>query len=209
MLLTRCSTWVLLVMILLTSNSCYGRIDDQTVASKKKVLDVGHWFIKEGVSGYYQGRDVAFIEEYAKEHAVHLPTRVLFEELGVHAKIRLSSFWIRSIVTCYSRVESDAVFEYWVIFLGSTREKSHRELSFLITKSNGKDKEREIIHRSEKFFSEFSVPEGPVIRFPMDNETIYRLSPWSYPDYFKGTELEGVKVIFDDNRKYVRVKANH
>jgi hypothetical protein len=193
MLLTRCSTWVLLVMILLTSNSCYGRIDDQTVASKKKVLDVGHWFIKEGVSGYYQGRDIAFIEEYAKEHEVHLPTNVIFEKHGVFAQIRLSSFWIRSIVTCYSRVESDFLFEYWVIKVDSTRSEPSREIYFLITKSKGKDKEREIIHRSEKFFSGFNISEETAIKFPMDDRSIYHLDPERFPDAFKGTELEGVK----------------
>ncbi len=104
-------------------------------------------------------------------------------------------------------MQNGVVYEYWVVDrFGGTRGDVRSEVYFLIAKSEGLDKKREIIHRTEKFFSEYTTPEGTVIQFPLDNKSVYRLRPWIYPDAFKGTELEGIKIVIDENKEYVRKK---
>jgi hypothetical protein len=177
--------------------------------SARTILEeVAVWFIKEGLSEYYKGKDLSYIEEYVKNYDAYLHGEILIDKNGYLAQIIPNSWWVRSTITCYSRVADDFLYEYWVVDrFGGTRTDVDREIYFIIAKSKGKDKKREIIHRTEKFFPEFSTPEGTLIRFPRDNESIYRLRAWKFPDAFKGTELEGIEVVIDENKEYVRKKT--
>jgi hypothetical protein len=53
--------------------------------------------------------------------------------------------------------------------------------------------DRKIIYRSDKYFSEFTLPEGTRLEFNTIREwhTLYYLAPWEFPEGFRGTELEG------------------
>ena len=204
-----CAISILLPFLLLIAcTSCYGTIGEQTKQSREIVEGLGIWFIEDGLTDYYKGKDLTSIEEHIKSSGAYLPTEIIIEKSGYLAEIRLASFWIRSIVTCYSRVSDDYVYEYWVIKFYSTREDvGQDEIHFLIAKSGGIDNKREIIHRSNEFFSKFTASDGTVIHFPVDsNKFVYNLEPWRYPDSFKGTELEDVLVVFE-NKKYIRKKT--
>lgn len=160
--------------------------------------DVAMWFIKEGLSEYYRENDLSPIERFIRDHGAYLVAEISIDRYGYLAKLDIGSLWVRSTVICYSRVQNDVVYEYWVVDrFGGTRSDVRNEIYFLIAKFEGLNKKREIIHRTEKFFSQYITPEGTVIQFPMDNKSVYRLRPWIYPDAFKGTELEGIKVVIN------------
>ncbi len=165
----------------------------------------GLLFIEEGLSNFYKDKNMMALEEAVKKSGAHLYTDIAIEEHGYLANMIIEYYWVRSVINCYARVNSDNIYEYWVIDrFGGTRDDVHRTISFLITKTATMNKKRKIIHRSNKFFTEYKVSET-VINFPADNKSIYRLRPWKFPEAFRGTELEGVEVIIKDG-KYVRRK---
>jgi len=186
---------LMLGLILMMNSSCYGRIDDQTKKSRAIVEKSAIWFIEEGVAEYYENKDVNLIRKNIQELGGFVPTtEIVLVDDTVLAKILVDHFWMRSVATCYARVQSDLVYEYWTIEINSSREEPRRAIYFLITKSDGIDKKRDIIHRTKKFFPEYTAPDGTIIRFPLDNdEALYDLNISYYSDGFKGTILEGVE----------------
>jgi len=187
---------VMLGLILIMNSSCYGRIDDQTKKSRAIVEKSAIWFIEEGAAEYYRSKDVELIKKQIEEFGGYIPTTeiVLTNSFGVLMEILIDDAWMGSVATCYFRVESKFIYEYWTIKISSSREEPKKGIYFLITKSAGLDKKREIIYRTEKFFSEYTAPDGTVIRFPFNNKkTLYAINPWYYADGFKGTILEGVE----------------
>ena len=64
-----------------------------------------------------------------------------------------------------------------------------------------------IVQRSKMFSTKFTAPDGTEISFPMDNKSLYRLKPWKYPAAFRGTDLEGVEIIIE-NQKYIKKEGS-
>ena len=173
--------------------------------------DVAVWFITEGLAEYYKYKDknirysLAYIEKSVRDRGAYLYAETSIDKYGYLAHIVPEYMWVTSTITCYSRIAgSDFIYEYWVVDrFGGHRGDVDTEIYFIIARTKGLDKKREIIHRTSKFFSEFVTPKGVILRFPMDNESIHRLNPWEYPEAFKGTELEGVEIVIE-NKKYIR-----
>lgn len=182
--------------------------EQREIKSRAILEDVAVWFIEEGLSEYYKSKDLSVIKNGVVKRGAHLYAYVSFNKFGYLVSIVPELFWVRSTVTCYSRVKTDSglIYEYWVFDrFGGTRSDVDREIYFAIARSKGLDKKREIIRRTEKFFSEFTTPDGVVIRFPMDNDaSVFGLRPWKYPNAFKDTELEGVKIEINEDGKYIR-----
>jgi len=190
----------------LTAGSFFNLKEKREEQARAILEDVAVWFIREGLSEYYKGKDLTFIEKTIRQRGAYLSTETSIDKYGYIAKLVPEDYWVTSTVICYSRVFADQIYEYWVIdrFSG-TREDVDREIYFLIAKTGGLDKPRVIIHRSSKFFPKYAVSKETLIYFPMDNESIFELSPWYYPEAFKGTELEGITVVIE-NEKYIRKK---
>ena len=179
------------------------------VEARKNLDDVGVWFINEGLSEYYQGKDLEYIKEKILNFNVHLYTDIAIDNNGYIAEIVPERYWVRSIITCYARSKfKNEIYEYWIIKqFGGTREDVKRDIKFLIAKAITLESRREIIHEDTNFFPSFIVDGMKVVEFPIhDDKIIYRLLPWRDPGAFKGSELEGIKVVFE-NKKYVR-RAN-
>lgn len=198
-----------IVFFVIVLSSCNSRLPyERDVRARAILEDVAVWFIEEGLSEYYKGKDLYFLEKSIEQREAYLYTDILIEKLGYLAQIIPQYMWVRSTVTCYARIKSNnIIYEYWVVDrFGGTRSDVDREIYFIITKSEGMDKKREIIQRRAKFFSEFNTPEGDIVQFPIDdNKSIYELRSWYYPEAFMGTELEGVKVVIE-NKEYVKKK---
>jgi len=197
----------MIALLLIVFNSCYTETFKRRDERARAVLeDVAVWFVEEGLSEYYQGKDLAYIEKSIQDRDAYLYAEIAIEKHGYLAIIVPAYWWVRSSVMCYSRVTKDFIYEYWVIKrFGGTRDDVRSEIYFLIAKTEGLDKKREIIHRTENFFPEFTTADGTVIHFPMDNESIRLLTPWKYPEAFKGTELEDVKIDIEE-KIYFRKK---
>lgn len=195
------------LLFLILFSSCFGNFDERDKMSRAILEDVAVWFIEEGLSEYYKNKDLNFLEKSIKHRGAYLYTEICIEKYGYLAHIVPELFWVRSTVTCYSRIHNNFIYEYWVMDrFGGTRTDVDREIYFIITKTEGMDKKREIIHRRAKFFSEFNTPEGGIVQFPKDNKSVYRLRPWKYSEAFRDTELEGIKVVINENKEYVRKK---
>lgn len=189
------------------AGSSFSNIRELHTKESREILEnVAIWFIEDGLAEYYKGRDLNYIEENVKERGAYLRGDAVIEKYGYLAELVPELSWVRSTVTCYVRLDNDFIYEYWVIDrFGGTRKDIDREIYFLIAKTKGLDKKRQIIHRSTKFSPEFTTSEGIVIRFPTDdNRWVYQLKPWMYPEAFKGTELEGIEVVVKKDGEYVR-----
>lgn len=175
--------------------------------ARKALEESAVWFITEGVAKYYQGIDVKRIEALTQKNGVHLSTSAIIGRDENLATIMMGYYWVRKWVSCFTRLQSDGkIYEYWVIETGSKRSDVKKEINFIITQANSIKHKREIIYRTDKFFSKFLLPNGEHIAFPVeDNYQLYRLSPWHYPDAYKGTELEDVEIIIQ-NHEYKRVQ---
>jgi len=191
---------LMLGLILMMNSSCYGRIDDQTKKSRAIVEKSALWFIEEGVAEYYRSKDVELIKKQIEEFGGYIPTTEIVltdDNTSGLVEILVDDAWMRSVTICYTREQSEqsgVVYEYWTIKINSSREEPRRAIYFLITKSDGIDKKRDIIHRTKKFFPKYTAPDGTIIRFPLDNdEALYDLNISYYSDGFKGTILEGVE----------------
>lgn len=198
---------IFLIIILYLTFDIFNVKEKRDKRARVILEDVAVWFIEEGLSGYYKDKDLNFLEESIKKRGAYLYTEICIDKYGYLANIVTQKMWVGSTVTCYSREEGAFIYEYWVVSrYGATRDDVDSEIFFIITKTKGLDKPREIINRSTIFFPTFTVSGETEIHFPLDdNEIIYEVRPWEYPDAFKDTELEGIKVVIE-NKKYVRKK---
>lgn len=185
-------------LILMGVSSCTisSEISDQTKESLAKIEKSTTWFIEEGMAEYYRDKDDDAIDERIKEIGGFVPTdpAVMFDHSGAIVTVLVDSYWMGGAVDLYARVESDFVYEYWTLTITSSRSEPATGMYFIITKSDGIDKKREIIKRTETFFPEYTAPDGTVIRYPMHKRYAFgNLRNWKFPNSFKGTMLEGVK----------------
>jgi hypothetical protein len=200
---------VLIVVSLAVSTStlsCYGKLEERDRLARCTLENIAVWFITEGLSDYYQGKGLKYLEERIRGVDSGLATEISIEKNDYIAHIVPESWWLISPTSCFARVKNKYVYEYWVIQRYSgTRGDVDEEIYFLITRAEELDQPRVIIYRTADFFPKWTAPDGTVINFPMDNKSIYRLKPWYYPESFKGTELEGIEVVIE-NKEYVRKK---
>lgn len=202
------SYYYVIALFVIVFSSCYTRTFYERDKEARAILeDVAVWFIEEGLSEYYKGKDLDFLKESIEQREAFLWSEISIEKHGFLAHIMPQSWWVGSTINCYLRIEDDFLYEYWVVSrYGAARTDVDREIYFIIAKAEGMDKKREIIQRRSKFFSEFNTPEGGIVQFPKDNKSVYRLRPWKYPEAFRGTELEGIKVVINENKEYIRKK---
>lgn len=205
--LLRAILLVVTILVISTSTmSCHGNFEERDRLARCTLENIAIWFITEGLSDYYQGKGLDYLEERTRRVDSGLATEISIEKHGYIAHIVPESWWLISPTSCFGRVQNKYVYEYWVIQRYSgTRGDVDAEIYFLITKAEELDQRRMIIHRTTVFFPQWTAPDGTVINFPMDNKSIYRLKPWYYPESFKGTELEGIEVVIE-NKEYVRKK---
>jgi len=199
---------VIVFVISSSTMSCYGNFEERNRLARCTLENIAIWFINEGLSDYYQGKGVKYLEERINGPDSSLAAEISIEKHGYIAHIVPESWWLISPISCFARVKNKYVYEYWVIqrFSG-TRSDVTEEIYFLIAKAEDLDQRRMIIHRTTNFVQRWTAPDGTLISFPMDNKSIYRLKPWYFPESFKGTELEGVEVVIQNN-EYVKKKIN-
>lgn len=173
--------------------------DQRARTSLKKVA---FWFIADGIAEYYQGKSIKLLDSKIEEFGVYStrnPGIIIDGKDGKIADITAASFGWGTYVRCYARLESEGIYEYWVIKF-SNRHKMPRKIIFLTTKAGALDQPREIIHRSNNFFPSYEISKDVSINFPMDDGTIYDLMPWLHPKEFMETELEDVYIAYENNK---------
>lgn len=181
--------------------------EERELQSNKVLEQIAVWFITQGLPSYYQGKDIQEIVRKVNSLGAHLYTDPLIEKHGYIAQLVPTYYWLKSEITCYSRARSrnsQDIYEYWVIHRYSgTRGDVNSEIFFLISQATTIRGHREIIYRTSHFFPDFKAPDGTFIEFPRDNKSAYRLKPWYFPEAFKGTAFEGVKIEIENGR-YIR-----
>lgn len=198
---------VVTTFIISTSTmSCHGNFEERNRLARCTLENISIWFITEGLSDYYKGKGLKYLEERIEGVDSGLATEISIDKHGYIAHIVPESWWLISPTSCFARVKNKYIYEYWVIQRYSgTRGDVEEEIFFLIAKAEELDQRRMIIHRTTNFFPKWTAPDGTIINFPMDNKSIYRLKPWYHPKSFKGSELEGIEVVIE-NKEYVRKK---
>ncbi|MEE8574815.1 MAG: hypothetical protein V3T30_05325 [Thermodesulfobacteriota bacterium] len=181
--------------------------------NEQKIHDVcdrvEKWIVEEALANHYQGMDSCKIRCQISKRAgklfsgLHLDIEKNDYIAGFSTELgRFNNVFYLSDAFVVERVESkNFIYEYWILDRSrlvkySTSDDDSLVMYFLITRSEGLDKKRQVIHRSPKYFSKYTAPDGTVIKFPTeDNKIINRLHFEDHPEAFKGTELEGIKAI--------------
>ncbi len=159
------------------------------------------WVIEKGFSGYYKDRDSKTFMKNLKEHSdSYFYTRPDIDTNSSLFTLLIEHRWIHSSINCCQRllVEGD-VYEYWVVtYFSATRaDVTLRDVDFIVTKSKTMTDNRIILKESNRFFKDFKINNDSKISFPVSNDRLLSwLKVWEFPEAFKGTELEGVKLEY-------------
>lgn len=75
---------------------------------------------KKGLAEYYTGSDLSSIEGFIRDRGAYLFTEISIDRhrYGYLADLDIGSWWVRSTVICYARVQNGFVYfvyEYWVV----------------------------------------------------------------------------------------------
>lgn len=170
---------------------------------RQQLQKVQDWLITKGVGEYYKTRDMAPLTEYVKSKGYgwavnpaidkyhrHTRTGKLYHDIArlvVQSKYYFIQSW------CQEQVEHEGnIYEYWVIHESSqNRSYAFRDCRFLVTQAKGLTGERDVIHSSGQFFSEYQVSPKFTIAYPPEN--VNQLRVGSYPECFQQTDMPEVK----------------
>lgn len=173
---------------------------------REKLQEIQFWTIKKGVADFYKTRDATPIEDYVRSRGYGIilgpridkyHTTTKGEKIHTLARFVIQSKHMFNQVWCLEQVEHKGdIYEYWVM-QERTQKRSYnhsfRTCTFMITKAESLQDEREIIHSSEQFFSEYQVSPEFKITFPKKH--IPRLQVWSFPESFQETDMEEIQQI--------------
>jgi hypothetical protein len=159
---------------------------------------ISMWFIEKGIAQYYATRNNSHVLEFVRSNGGFLYGRFPSKDERYVPWLVSQIDDIRADVRRWAFSSEDGFqYEYWVMKIFALSEPHPRDIQFILTKSRDNSSERSIIESHDHFVAGFSISNGKILKFPTDLKSLYAFQSWKYPDAFKGTELEGVEVIWE------------
>jgi len=165
----------------------------------KKLHEIQYWFIENGVAEYYNTRNTDHLVEYVKSNGYSFSVTPAVDRDHMHkgikhhtwARLVIQSKHIESQMWCFDQIQkNNCIYEYWVIQEWSKgRKYMFKNCEFIISKALSVEDKREIIHRSNRFFSRFVVNSEFTIYFPKRERDIRHLSINEFKEFFDKDDI--------------------
>lgn len=168
-----------------------------------------NWFITNGLDYYYKhSENPNVLRKFIRSKwAVSTFSGPVIESFDYDVRMILKSAGIYFEVISLHRVGEEFLYEYWVVKKsGAEWTKFDKSCEFIITKALADTHQREIIYHSNTFFESWSGDTGSISLPIEENQTLYRLAPWLYPNCYENDEMTNFFVEINNKGEYSRKK---
>jgi len=164
------------------------------------------WLVESGYSTFKRNGKEYFDDKLIDTWSVQSWIEPSLDEDGDIAVFRIKARGINYDIHCLLREKTNnVIYEYWLMKIYAKPWSGSNDKSvFLITKGKEIAGVREIIKKSEYFFSTYQIDEKNILALPVENlQLLYTMEAWNFPENYKDSSINKQRVVIDENGKFL------